>query len=35
MQSNILAVEACSRETSKGIALEWLCDKLGIKRGRL
>ena len=30
MQSNILAVEACSRETSKGIALKWLCDKLKI-----
>lgn len=32
MQSNILAVEACSKETSKGIALEWLCEKLGINR---
>ena len=25
-----MAFEACSRETSKGIALKWLCDKLKI-----
>ena len=30
MQSNVLAVEACSREISKGIALEWICEKLNI-----
>ena len=32
MQSNILAVEACSKKTSKGIALGWLCEQLGINR---